>query len=391
LLIGSIDIVEARDEQSVPPLARAELDYARGAVVGAVSVDRRKAADGSTGMVITIHRATPVLRVAVAMAIIGAIATSTALLLRYVPARPWVVVESLWIVAALAGLAWMIAGASQTLAAIRPRAIEISRELLSILVRRERDVVRAEFARRAIVDVLIEPVSIQRAILTRDACRATAVHATGERIHLHEGTRAETEFIRETLVAELQLPAKPWVETGLSRTRWPSRMHVRIDPYGVQVKQPARATWLLLTITLIASIGLPFAYTFWRMHFAGRSWERIWEREAPPLWGVGALIGGLLLSLVVYNFRRSVTLTLNPRLLTVSESSPLRPALSEWPTSQLKSFATRKPKRGRRMSIEITLDDGSHAPVLEGLTKRDARVAIELMAVGLVRAQSIRG
>jgi len=83
--------------------------------------------------------------------------------------------------------------------------------------------------------------------------------------------------------------------------------------------------------------------------------------------------------------------TLDSRVLTISESSPLRPALYEWPTLQLKSFVLREPARGGRCSIDVELADGSRESVLERLTIYDAKIAFELMTIGLTRAQSARG
>jgi len=385
--------VDSSDEHVLPasPLSRAELDYARGAVVGAVVVDRRTSSDGSAAVVITIHRSTPAFRASVVLAGIGAIVLSGAVAMRFLSARPSTIIESLWIVFALTGLAWMITGASRTFDALRPRTIEIANHTLSILVRREREMVRASVASGDIADVLLEPAPLRVAALSHGAQRATAVHVSGERIHLHEGTRAETAFVRQVLAAELALRDVQWVDATLLRPRWPSRLKARLDPFGFEVHQPAAATWTLLALTAIVSPTLPFLVAWVRVRMTDRSWQNIWEREPPVLWGVGALLLGLALSAIVYHFRRSVAVTLDSRVLTISESSPLRPALYEWPTLQLKSFMLREPARGGRCSIDVELADGSQESVLERLTIYDAKIAFELMTIGLTRAQSARG
>jgi hypothetical protein len=378
--------VESPADDSLPTLPANELDYARGAVVGAVVVDRRANADETTAVVITIQRFTPMFRGGIVVACTGAITLTLALAVRFGPAIPWRFVEGSWILLALLGFGFMISGAIGTMNALRPRTIEVAGGAMSILLRRERDVVRAEFPAGTVADVSLAPLPLRFVAIMRDAQLAQAVLITGDRVDLHFGTRQETQFIRQILTTELSLPSKPWVDVDLPRTRWPSRLKVRIDPFGVRVQQPARATWFLLTLTTILMLAMPFMVA-WMRTLSGRSWQRVWERDTSPLLsGVGTLLLGLAICSIVYHFRRSTSIALDPRLLVISESHPIRPALIELSTSQIRAFALQQQRRGGCV-IDAELIDGSSQVVLQRLRKRDAKVAFELMTVGLHRAK----
>ncbi|CAN5479879.1 hypothetical protein BH09PLA1_BH09PLA1_01700 [soil metagenome] len=368
-----------------------QLDYARGAVVGAVVVDRRRSADGSASLVITIQRIAPVLRVGVAMMLAGAIATSGALAARFAPSRPSSAAETLWIVGALAGLAWMIAGAKAALDSARSRTIESSHGNVSLLFRQERNVARAEFAASSIADVLLVKPPLRIRLLHPGARLVHAVLWTGDRIELHLGRFDEAKFLRQILADEFVLPAEQWVDAGVPRFPAFSRMKHRVDPRGIQMTQPAGATWGLLLVTGVLSPAMPFIVA-WMRTLSGRSWQNVWERDmAPIVSGVGTLLVGLAICAIAYHFKRSTTITLDPRMLVVDESSPIRPALLEWPTAQVRGFVLAN-SGAKRVTISAEFSDHSPAvAVLQGLRQRDAPIAIECLRVALQRAQQRLG
>lgn len=366
---------------------RKDLDYARGAVVGGVVVDRRKLADGSTSLVITIQRYAPLFRVGVTMISIGAIVASASVASRFLVSRPFTLAESLWIVGAMVGLGWLISGAKLTLDSFRSRTIEIRRGGVSILLRGERAVAKVDLPTGSVADVLIvAPIGLVR-LLFPSARRVHAALLSGERVEFHLGTSHEAKFLRQVVVEELRLPAEQWVDAGIPAFPRFSRLKIRMDARGMELQQPARGTWFLLLLTIVLSLAMPFIVA-WITTLGGRSWHNVWERDTTPLLsGVGTLLIGLMLCAIAYHFRRSATVSVNRQSLVLNEMHPIRPALTEWAIPQVASFALQRRASGS-WSIDIIFTDGApSAPVLERLRARDAKHAFESLNVGLNRAR----
>src|SRR4051812_24905978 len=97
------------------------LSYARGTVVGAITLDR-----SPTKLAIHANRSTPAMRLGLALLALGVVAGTAAVALQWLPSRPSQLIATLWIPLACIGLGWVVSSLSIVLSAFHPRIIEVS-------------------------------------------------------------------------------------------------------------------------------------------------------------------------------------------------------------------------------------------------------------------------
>jgi hypothetical protein len=370
------------DQPDQPAEVAGTLQYARGAVVGAVRVERR-----ADGFVLTVARLTPVLRAGFVVLFAGAIAMTAvgAVWVRHTGGR-WRgedVFTMVWLGAVAASLLWW--GGNLLSAALRSRVIQKAGDEIVLTFRAERQLGRLSWRSDAVAEVQCRRGAFWSA-LGGSAWHVRAVLLDGLRVELLVGTRDEGQFVRDVLLDELDCPRTEWVERGFWRPAWFRRIKLRADPCGIQIRKPPAIGFLVPVLPFLGAAAGGFVAALVQ-HRGGRSWARVLEDPAMSmLGGVIGLVVGLIAAIAISNGRRTAVISLNPKSLVIDEQSYYRPALTEYPTAILENFVAGP--AGRAWQVEVIAPDGGRAVVLSRLRERDAARLCDALVKALARARS---
>ena len=284
------------------------------------------------------------------------------------------------------GFTFVLALGGSTVAltvALNPIVWTVNRVGIAVAFRRPTRIVHQRFPAAGIADVRVERLRIGNHLWKRLAL--AAVDPTGERAVHTLGRRAELEVMARAFRDGLGLGDDPLGEVGLPpppprRSR--CERQVGRDTVEVELRPPrvGFAGWIL--IGLIPAAGGIAAHLN-RQPAPG-------THPAPVFTAAGltVLAGAFLTTIalaVLYRFRRTTTITVCTRDVTLSEQSLVRPGRETWPIARVVGPSLTVRPGGRRADLSLSLTDGTSAPLVINGPARDVRYIHDTLAVALAR------